>query len=590
MSIEALRMRSPVRLVPVVAALLALWSGGCTLDFPIEWLSGDCGDGRVNEGEQCDDGNNIDSDGCSGLCELEAGWSCDGSPSVCFTTCGDGFVAGVEQCDDGNTTPGDGCDAECNSEVVGCGDGEIQSADGEECDDGNSTAFDGCDDQCMVEDGWDCNGAPSLCSEICGDGSTVGAEAMPGGCDDGNVVSGDGCDLLCQVEPGYICVGEPSVCETGCGDGTVAGVEQCDDGNNSSGDGCTSDCLPEDGWDCDDASPTFCAEICGDGTTVGAEAQVGGCDDGNSIAGDGCAPDCTEEPGYHCTGEPSLCDTLCGDNVVAGLEQCDDGNTTDCDGCRGDCSAIETGCGDGFVCGAETCDDGNTSWGDGCGGTCIQEAGWTCVGEPSVCTVGCTVPPALFLQGACNAGDMCTVTAFDGGSYVCVAEGSNDFYQPCTGFDTCVAGAACDNLGAGLMCLPYCDASDPTWTCPMNGSERALCAYYYPNGQTTSGICAPNECDAVAQTGCSTGWCDRIADGVAFCETADPPGTVGLHGQCVQTNPSGPSEMCQPGMLCINTGSDECLSLCRLGQSDCTVAGEFCVTWNPPDPVYGICQ
>jgi cysteine-rich repeat protein len=32
-----------------------------------------CGDGVLDPGEQCDDGNNIDGDGCSALCELEGG-------------------------------------------------------------------------------------------------------------------------------------------------------------------------------------------------------------------------------------------------------------------------------------------------------------------------------------------------------------------------------------------------------------------------------------------------------------------------------------------------------------------------------------
>jgi len=37
-----------------------------------------CGDGmnilrKVNE---CDDGNVVDGDGCSGLCQVEAGWEC----------------------------------------------------------------------------------------------------------------------------------------------------------------------------------------------------------------------------------------------------------------------------------------------------------------------------------------------------------------------------------------------------------------------------------------------------------------------------------------------------------------------------------
>src|SRR6185436_17242676 len=49
--------------------------------------------------------------------------------------CGNGLVEFGEQCDDGNTATGDGCGATCQIEVV-CGDGVV--APGEQCDDGNA--------------------------------------------------------------------------------------------------------------------------------------------------------------------------------------------------------------------------------------------------------------------------------------------------------------------------------------------------------------------------------------------------------------------------------------------------------------------
>lgn len=35
-----------------------------------------CGNGQIDEGEQCDDGNRRNGDGCSARCQLEAGWFC----------------------------------------------------------------------------------------------------------------------------------------------------------------------------------------------------------------------------------------------------------------------------------------------------------------------------------------------------------------------------------------------------------------------------------------------------------------------------------------------------------------------------------
>jgi len=42
-----------------------------------------CGNGLFDSGEECDDGNTNSSDGCSDICEVEYGYSCQGQPSAC---------------------------------------------------------------------------------------------------------------------------------------------------------------------------------------------------------------------------------------------------------------------------------------------------------------------------------------------------------------------------------------------------------------------------------------------------------------------------------------------------------------------------
>ena len=47
-------------------------------------------------------------------------------------------------------------------------------------------------------------------------------------------------------------------------------------------------------------------------------------------------------------------------------------------------------CGNGIITGSEKCDDNNTNNGDGCSSMCQIENGYTCKGEPSVCSKGLT--------------------------------------------------------------------------------------------------------------------------------------------------------------------------------------------------------
>jgi cysteine-rich repeat protein len=59
----------------------------------------------------------------------------------------------------------------------------------------------------------------------------------------------------------------------------------------------------------------------------------------------------------------------CGDGVLEGVEQCDDGNGDDTDACLSSC--VSASCGDGFVeAGQEQCDDGNQDDTDACRNDC----------------------------------------------------------------------------------------------------------------------------------------------------------------------------------------------------------------------------
>ncbi len=146
------------------------------------------------------------------------------------------------------------------------------------------------------------------------------------------------------------------------------------------------------GKDAGDAGKDAMAQVCGDGVVEGSEE----CDDGNTKSGDGCSAICTVEPWYTCPmpDKPCVYTPVCGDGKVQGNEQCDDGNTTSGDGCSSTCQVepgwqcpaagahcIATTCGDGIVAGNEQCDDGNNTSGDGCSATCQLEPGWACTSQ-----------------------------------------------------------------------------------------------------------------------------------------------------------------------------------------------------------------
>jgi cysteine-rich repeat protein len=63
-----------------------------------------CGDEITQSGEECDDGNDSNTDTCTNACTA--------------ARCGDGFMQGAEKCDDGNTQAGDGCSADCKREAI----------------------------------------------------------------------------------------------------------------------------------------------------------------------------------------------------------------------------------------------------------------------------------------------------------------------------------------------------------------------------------------------------------------------------------------------------------------------------------------
>ena len=313
--------------------------------------------------------------------------------------CGDNEVNGEEECDDGNNVDGDGCSANCQEETVtieafkivceseadlpnwGTGDGpEMITA---------STALDyvAVNQNCELVTGWDFqwsllepvdeekpNGdhvgpAPEVTGFINFDTSTNGTtpavanidlneantvwvreilpdtsyipftsppEDLPGSdvsaelyCFDDVVYYDNYAEIIGPVfGDTYYCVAFNALKETPpepvCGNQVVEYGEQCDDGNTESGDGCSATCQNEGGG----------GPVCGNNIVESGEQ----CDDGNTESGDGCSATCQNEGG----GGP-----YCGNGIVEGSEQCDDGNTNNSDSCSNSCTVNQPSGGGG---------------------------------------------------------------------------------------------------------------------------------------------------------------------------------------------------------------------------------------------------
>ncbi len=201
-----------------------------------------------------------------------------------------------------------------------------------------------------------------------------------------------------------------------CGDGVTEGHEACDsNGFNTAT--CDSDCSLPDcgdgthnsiaGEECDFNDPTSydsATQTCSNQCTLTALGNAV-CGDGNVDPGEDCDPGASETA--TCDLDCSL--PVCGDgylNAAAG-EVCDPGifgqetcNPVDCLS-----TTYNNTCGDGIVYGTEECDDGNTISGDGCDASCMIESS----NYPTVTALNVTGTPTG-ANGKYQAGDTVTIS------------------------------------------------------------------------------------------------------------------------------------------------------------------------------------
>ncbi len=293
--------------------------------------------------------------------------------------------------------------------------------------------------------------------------------------------------------------------------GMICTVPTCDAQGNCSG-GCKrmflNACVQSSSsanMQATDAAPSTLMQ-CGNALVDGGEQ----CDDGNTVNIDTCTNDCRI--------------SVCGDSIVQIWEQCDDGNRVDTDACSNTC--LSPACGDGFVQTGEECDDGNPVSTDACTTACknarcgdqLIQPGEQCDDGNQIqgdgCTNFCSLPSCG--DGIVQMGEVC-----DDGNKL--------------DMDACTNGCMSTRCGDGvLQTTEECDDGNKV------------------NGDTCNNLCKVPTCG------------NGMREGEEICDDGNHANNDACTNECMR--PSCGDGYLQSGEFCDDgnqSNEDNCTSLCR---------------------------
>jgi len=263
-----------------------------------------CGDGVLDEGEACDDGNTRDDDECSSACEIAMCGDgltnvSDGLRTIYAPEVRNPFGSGGFVCDDGASCPEAGC--RVADDPFAPEHGICQALGYERAEEVVWGFGQGAGTVPAVRAlNWDC--ADYIC-----EGSDFNDVSTP--CEDYEMLNRITCrgTLLEACDDGVRNGFEPDACRPDCtapvcGDGVVDSDEECDDRNYEDDDECRTTCE---------------AARCGDLIVDEVLGEV--CDDGDDDPDDACGNDCQPGPLYR----------ECGDLDIENRYGAYSGDTTD---------------------------------------------------------------------------------------------------------------------------------------------------------------------------------------------------------------------------------------------------------------------
>jgi cysteine-rich repeat protein len=281
---------------------------------------GACGNGQLDAGEACDDGNTVGGDCCTPTCEhVAAGTACASDGNPCTLDECDGVAATCQH-------PAGNAGALCRAEAGVCDVAETCTGTSAACPaDGFASSTVSCRPSAGVCDvAESCTGSSAACPADAFKPSTTPCRASAGVCDIAESCTGAAAPCPSDAKSTAECRAAAGVCDVAevC-DGTSndcpanafapstqecrAAAGACDAAETCTGSGvaCPIDASRPDGTPCDDGLACTIDDTCvggtcgGDSMTCGDGVQQASCgeqcDDGNLTSGDGCSATCQTE-------------------------------------------------------------------------------------------------------------------------------------------------------------------------------------------------------------------------------------------------------------------------------------------------------